>query len=72
MFFEFHSGKGDRGHAIRITPPDARMRKFRKGLGQRGATHILGAICRRAECAEYVVKSGVAHRYKAITWGRGV
>lgn len=50
---------------------DARMRKFRRGLDQRWATHILGAICRRAECAEYVAKSGVAHRYKAITWGRG-
>lgn len=51
---------------------DARMRKFRKGLDQHGATHILEAIYRRAEYAEYVVKSRVAHRYKAITWGRGV
>ena len=50
---------------------DASMRKFRKGLDQHGATHILEAIYRRAEYAEYVERSGVAHRYKAITGGAG-
>ena len=49
-----------------------RMARLRKGLDQHGATHILKAIYLRDEYAEYVTKSRVAHRYKAITWGRGV
>ena len=58
----------------RAVPPalDAKMKKFRKGMDQHGATRILEAIYRRAEYAMYVEKSRVAHRYKAITWGRGV
>ena len=49
-----------------------KMGRLRKGLDQHGATHILKAIYLRGEYAEYVTKSRVAHRYKAITWGRGV
>lgn len=49
-----------------------RMARLRKGLDQHGATHILKAIYLRDEYAGYVTKSRVAHRYKAITWGRGV
>ena len=59
----------------RRTVPDAlaaRMGRLRKGMDQHGTTRILEAIYRRTEYAKYVTKSRVAHRYKAITWGRGV
>ena len=51
---------------------ETKMRRFRKGMDQHGATNILKAIYLRAEYGEYVKKSRVAHRYKAIAWGRGV
>lgn len=70
------AGKGlDKARARRRTVPAGlrdRMARFRKGMDQHGATHILRAIYLRDEYAEYVKKSRVAHRYKAITWGRGV
>ena len=58
----------------RTVPADLadRMGRLRKGMDQHGTTRILEAVYRRAEYAEYVTKSRVAHRYKAITWGRGV
>ena len=49
-----------------------RMARFRKGMDQHGAMRILRAIYLRDEYAKYVTKSRVAHRYKAIAWGRGV
>lgn len=49
-----------------------KMARLRKGMDQHGSTRILGAIYRRAEYARYVEKSRVAHRYKALAWGRGL
>ena len=65
----------EKARARRRTVPASmqdRMGRLRKGMDQHGATHILEAIYRRAEYAKYVVKSRVAHRYKAITWGRRI
>ncbi len=51
---------------------DAKIRRFREGIDGRGAAKSLRAAFRRPEYAEYAPRTRVAHRYRAITWGRGV
>ena len=51
---------------------DAKMRRFRECMVGDGAANALRAAFRRPEYAEYAPNTRVAHRYRAITWGRGV
>lgn len=51
---------------------DAKIRRFREGIDGRGAAKSLRAAFRRPEYAEYAPRTRAAHRYRAITWGRGV
>ena len=50
----------------------AKIRRFRECMAGDGAANALRALFRRPEYAEYAPNTRVAHRYRAITWGRGV
>lgn len=65
----------ERAAARRRTVPAAlwaRTRELRDGLERRGSSRMLDAACRRTGYAKYAPRSRVAHRYRAITWGRGI
>ena len=49
-----------------------RMGTLRRGMDEHGVAHVLKDTRLGDEYAEYALKSRAAHRYKAITWGRGV
>ena len=58
----------------RTVPADLaeRMGTLRRGMDEHGAAYILKATRLGDEYAKYALKSKAAHRYRAITWGRGV
>ena len=67
-------GLGKAAARSRSVPADlrARARDLRDALDRRGSSRMLDAACRRTGYGEYAPRYRVAHRYKAITWGRGV